>query len=158
MDQDPPNKAVQAAARDAAHLTDAAPDLSDPGTPLSHLAPSFAPPPPPKSAAALACERIIHSIRAFEQHLNADQEVALGSAGSEAGIVQIEGLGYFDPDLITFYGRDESGMKTQLIQHVSQLSVMLRAIPKPIAEEPARRIGFRLMTGWTGGDSGDASA
>ena len=57
-----------------------------------------------------------------------------------------------------FYGRDEDGAKTQLIQHVSQLSVTLRAVPKLAEEEPPRRIGFHLTPGWIGGDSGDGSA
>ncbi len=117
---------------------------------------------PPKAAlkgpAALAYQRVIMYLRNFEQQLDTDHELAIGSAGSEAGILQIEGIGFFDPDLITFYGRDENGMKTQLIQHVSQLSVMLRAVPKARAEEPARRIGFRLTSGWLGGEAGDASA
>ncbi len=111
-----------------------------------------------KGPAAQAYERVIMYLRNFEQQLDTDHELAIGSAGSEAGILQIEGIGFFDPDLITFYGRDENGMKTQLIQHVSQLSVMLRAVPKARAEEPARRIGFRLTSGWLGGEAGDASA
>lgn len=112
---------------------------------------------PPKGPAAHAYDRVITYIRNFEQKLDADEEMVLGFAGSEAGTVQIEGIGYFDPDIVTFFGRDEAGMKTQLIQHVSQVSVMLRAVPKPRAEEPARRIGFRLAQGWMGGDAGDAS-
>ena len=82
----------------------------------------------------------------------------MGFASDESGVLRIEGLGFFDPDIITFYGRDEIGAKTQLIQHVSQLSVMLRAVPKAEPEEPPRRIGFRLATGWRGGESGDGSA
>jgi len=50
---------------------------------------------------------------------------------TSAGVLRIEGLGYFDPDIVTFYGSDSSGGKTQLVQHVSQLNVMLRALPKP---------------------------
>ncbi len=111
-----------------------------------------------KSPAEWAHERLVLYIRNFEQQLDANHEVALGFAGSDAGVLTIEGLGYFAPDILTFYGRDEEGMKTQLIQHVSQLSVMLRAVPKAEPEEPARRIGFRLTTGWQGGDAGDASA
>jgi hypothetical protein len=67
-------------------------------------------------------------------------------------------LGYYDPDILTFYGRDEEGMKTQLVQHVTQLSVILRAVPKVAPEIPARRIGFHLAPGWTGGEAGDGSA
>lgn len=112
----------------------------------------------PKGPAAWAYERLIRYIRNFEQQLDANEEVAMGFAGSDAGVLKIEGLGFFDPDLITFYGRDDEGMKTQLVQHVSQLSVMLRAVPKAEPATPARRIGFHLAPGWTGGDSGDASA
>ncbi len=112
----------------------------------------------PKSPAEWAYDRIVLYIRDFEKHLNADQEVAIGFAGSEAGILRIEGLGFFDPDILTFYGTDEGGTKTQLIQHVSQLSVMLQARPKSDPDEQARRIGFKLTSGWSGGESGDASA
>lgn len=111
-----------------------------------------------KSPAEWAYDRLILYIANFEKQLNPDQEVAMGIAGSEAGVLTIEGIGYFEPDIITFYGRDESGLKTQLIQHVSQLSVMLRAVPKAEPQEPARRIGFRLTSGWQGGEAGDASA
>ena len=116
------------------------------------------PPDAPNSAARSAYDRLVLYIRNFEAQLSAGQEVAMGFAGSDAGVLQIEGLGFFDPDMITFYGRDEMGMKTQLVQHVSQLSVMLRAVPKAQPQEPARRIGFQLNAGWTGGDAGDASA
>lgn len=111
-----------------------------------------------KSPAQWAYDRLVVYIRNFEAQLDADQEVAMGFTGGDAGVLQIEGVGYFDPDLITFYGRDEDGMKTQLIQHVSQLNVMLRAVPKLAPEDPPRRIGFRLMQGWAGGEAGDGSA
>lgn len=81
----------------------------------------------------------------------------MGFAGSDAGVLQIEGVGFFEPDILTFYGRDEEGLRTQLIQHVSQLNVVLRAVPKLEDEEPLRRIGFRLEQGWRGGDAGDGS-
>jgi Family of unknown function (DUF6173) len=112
----------------------------------------------PKSPAEWAHDRLVLYIRNFEQQLDAAQEIAMGFAGDEAGVLRIEGIGYFDPDIITFYGRDDSGAKTQLIQHVSQLSVTLRAVPKEGDEAPPRRIGFHLTSGWMGGDSGDASA
>lgn len=97
-----------------------------------------------KSPAQWAYERLILYIRNFENQLDDEHEVAMGFAGGGAGVLRIEGLGYFDPDIVTFYGRDEGENRTQLIQHVSQLSVMLRALPKaPELDEP-RRIGFRL--------------
>ena len=116
------------------------------------------PPAEPMGPARSAYARIAQYIRAFEAQLNSAQEVAMGFAGSEAGVLRIEGIGFFDPDLITFYGRDEAGQKTQLIQHVSQLSVLLRAAPVADRSAPARRIGFVLQSGWHGGDAGDGSA
>lgn len=111
----------------------------------------------PHSPARRAHDMLIAYIRDFESQLDSAQEIAMGFAGNEAGVLQIEGIGYYNPDIVTFYGTDENGAKTQLIQNVSQLSVTLRAVSKEGEEEPPRRIGFQLNSGWTGGDSGDAS-
>ncbi len=97
-----------------------------------------------KSPAEWAYERLILYIQNFEQQLDNEHEVAMGFAGGDAGVLRIEGMGYFDPDIVTFYGSDENGTKTQLIQHVSQLGVILRALPKQPAQEAPSRIGFRL--------------
>ena len=97
-----------------------------------------------KSAAEWAFERLILYIQNFEEQLDDELEVAVGFTGSSAGMLRIEGIGYFDPDIVTFYGQDENGRKTQLIQHVSQLGVTLRAMPKRAPGEKANRIGFRL--------------
>lgn len=97
-----------------------------------------------KSPAEWAYERIILYIQNFEAQLDNEHEVAMGYAGGDAGILRIEGMGYFDPDIVTFYGTDPSGARTQLIQHVTQLSVILRALPKQVEQESPRRIGFRL--------------
>ena len=97
-----------------------------------------------KSPAEWAYDRLVIYIQEFEEQLDNQHEVAMGFAGSEAGVLQIEGMGFFDPDILTFYGMDEDGVPTQLIQHVSQLSVILRALPKAVEEEEPKRIGFRL--------------
>lgn len=97
-----------------------------------------------KSPAQWAYERLIHYIHNFEAQLDAEQEVAMGFVGGDAGVLRIQGLGFYDPDIITFYGTDSNGVRTQLVQHVNQLSVMLRALPRPSVDAPAQRIGFRL--------------
>ncbi|MBY6056208.1 hypothetical protein KUV26_10320 [Leisingera daeponensis] len=99
-----------------------------------------------KSPARWAYERLILYIQNFEQQLDAEHEVAMGFTGGNTGVLRIEGMGYFDPDIITFYGSEGSGSKTQLVQHVSQLNVMLRAVPKAREEAPPNRIGFRLAS------------
>ena len=98
-----------------------------------------------KSPAEWAYERIVLYIQNFEQQLDNEHEVAMGFAGGDAGVLRIEGMGYFDPDIVTFYGSDPTGARTQLIQHVTQLSVILRALPKEVQQEKPRRIGFRLV-------------
>ncbi len=100
-----------------------------------------------KSPAQWAYERLILYIKNFEERLDNSHEVAMGFAGGDTGVLRIEGIGYFAPDIITFYGRDEDEARTQLIQHVSQLNVMLRALPKPPEAEEPRRIGFQLEAG-----------
>jgi len=100
--------------------------------------------PQQKSPAQWAYERIILYIQNFEKQLDNDQEVGMGFTGGDAGVIKIEGLGFFDPDLITFYGSDGTGAKTQLVQHVSQLNVMLRASPKEVDQAEPNRIGFKL--------------
>ncbi|AXT27325.1 hypothetical protein D1823_12465 [Ruegeria sp. AD91A] len=97
-----------------------------------------------KSPAQWAYERLIMYIQNFEKTLDGDHEVAMGFTGGDAGVMRIEGMGYFDPDMITFYGSGGAGARTQLVQHVSQLNVMLRALPKSVEDKPANRIGFRL--------------
>ncbi|WP_171124366.1 MULTISPECIES: DUF6173 family protein [unclassified Ruegeria] len=97
-----------------------------------------------KSPAQWAYERLILYIQNFEQTLDSDHEIAMGFTGGDAGVMRIEGMGYFDPDVLTFYGSDATGARTQLVQHVSQLNVMLRALPKSVEDKPANRIGFRL--------------
>ncbi|UYV38424.1 DUF6173 family protein [Rhodobacteraceae bacterium D3-12] len=97
-----------------------------------------------KSPAEWAYERLILYIQNFEEQLDNEHEVAMGFAGGNAGVIRIEGMGFFDPDIVTFYGSDDSGIKTQLIEHVSQLSVILRALPKQVETAAPNRIGFRL--------------
>lgn len=100
-----------------------------------------------KSPAEWAYQRLILYIQNFEKKLDSDHEVAMGFTDTGAGVLRIEGIGYFDPDIVTFYGMDQTGARTQLVQHVTQLNVMLRAVPKPSPEAEPRRIGFRLAEG-----------
>jgi hypothetical protein len=97
-----------------------------------------------KSPAEWAWERLILYIRNFENQLDREHEIAIGFTDSGAGLLRIEGVGYFDPDIVTFYGSDGAGGRSQLIQHVTQLNVVLRAIPKPGNQPEPKRIGFRL--------------
>ncbi|MEM7720466.1 MAG: DUF6173 family protein [Pseudomonadota bacterium] len=100
-----------------------------------------------KSPAEWAYQRLILYIQNFEKMLDAEQEVAMGFTDTGGGFLRIEGLGHFDPDIVTFYGTDQTGSKVQLVQHVSQLNVLLRAMPKENTAAEPRRIGFQLAAG-----------
>ena len=97
-----------------------------------------------KSPARWAYERLGLYIQDFEKQLDDEHEIAIGFANSVGGAMRIGGIGYFDPDIVTFYGSDQTGAKTQLIQHVTQLGITLRALPKQQPEKKPTRIGFRL--------------
>ncbi len=105
-----------------------------------------------KSPAQWAYERTILYLKKFEEGLDDDHEIAMGFAGTDAGVLRIEGMGYFDPDIVTFYGADPEGAKMQLVQHVSQLSVLLRAVPKKVETQAPNRIGFKLLADMEQGD------
>ncbi|QUJ75586.1 hypothetical protein KDD17_11515 [Sulfitobacter albidus] len=97
-----------------------------------------------KSPAQWAYERTVVYLKKFEESLDDQHEVAMGFVGADAGVLRIEGMGYFDPDIVTFYGADPTGAKMQLVQHVSQLSVVFRALPKAVEQKAPNRIGFKL--------------
>lgn len=88
-------------------------------------------------------KRLATYIRQFEGGLDDEHEVGarLVSFGHNLTF-HIEDMGYFGPDMIVFYGRNDRGEPVQLVQHTSQLSVLLVGVKKQ--SERARRIGFIL--------------
>lgn len=88
-------------------------------------------------------ERLVNFITKFEEQLDDEHEIGarLVSFGSTVTF-HIEDLGFWGPDIVTFTGTNENGENVQLIQHMSQLSVLLVAMKK--LEEKPRRIGFML--------------
>ena len=108
------------------------------GTAARHSDPSQ------KSPAEWAYDRMVMYIQNFEKLLDKDHEVSLGFAGSEAGTIKIDGMGFFAPDMITFFGKAPDGAPMQLVQHVSQMNVILVAERKPEEMDEPNRIGFQL--------------
>lgn len=88
-------------------------------------------------------DRLTSYIIDFEKELKPEEEVGarLVSFG-ETIIIHIDNLGYWNPSLICFYGRDNNDREVQLIQHVSQISVLLMKVPRTNPER--ERIGFKL--------------
>lgn len=100
----------------------------------------------PKSPAESTYERLMKYIGQFEMQLDRDHEIGgrFVSFGDDTHF-HIADVGYWNPDIITFDGFDQNGNRVKLIQHVSQLNVLLVAVRKMApAAEPPRRIGFDL--------------
>ena len=76
-----------------------------------------------KSPAEWAYQRLILYIQNFEKTLDENHEVAMGFTDTGAGVLRIQGMGHFDPDIVTFYGTDQTGSKVQLVQHLSLIHI-----------------------------------
>jgi hypothetical protein len=89
--------------------------------------------------------RLAAYIREFEANLDHDHELGarMVSFGTTVQF-HIVDMGYWNPDIVTFDGLDEAGHRMKLIQNVSQLNVLLVAMPKREENEEPRRIGFEL--------------
>jgi len=97
----------------------------------------------PINPAKWAYESLIEYIKDFEAVLDDDHEIGarLVSFG-QVITFHIEAVSYDSPSIITFYGSTETMEKVQLIQHVSQLSVLLITVKKQ--HDKPRRIGFTV--------------
>lgn len=93
--------------------------------------------------ADLMYERIMRLIYEFESKLKPDEEIGayLTSFGREV-IIQIESVGYMNPYLIVFHGKNTlDASSVQLVQHVSQINLMFVALKLVEVRKPYR-IGF----------------
>lgn len=97
-----------------------------------------------KMGAQWMYERLVKSIIDFEDDLDEEHEVGANLVSfNDTETFSIMDIGFWDPDLIIFFGISPEGNRIQLMQHVSQVNIMLVAMKKP-EEKPARRIGFIL--------------
>lgn len=100
---------------------------------------------PPKvpaiNSAENACKKIAQHIAEFEQSLTKEQEAGVEIIGGLSNrSFRIEKYYNMNSDFIILEVIDGNGNKARLIQHVSQISIVLTALPKVGSE--ARRIGF----------------
>ncbi len=96
-----------------------------------------------RNDAEWAYERLANYIKRFEDGLDADHEVGLRLVSHGDSTFHVVDAGYWGPDIITFHGVNGKGQTVQLIQHLSQLNVLLVAVQKLGSE--AKRIGFTLV-------------
>lgn len=85
---------------------------------------------------------LMAQIKAFEDELDENEEIALQLASfGQSILMSVTDIEYHNPSLMIFHG-NVNGQRSQLIQHVSQLSFLIKVVPKSNPDRPTRRIGF----------------
>lgn len=89
-------------------------------------------------------KRLVSMINDFNKNLDNENEVGLQICNFGQKItIYINDVGCWNPSLIRFYGSDTTtGNPVQLIQHVSQINILLVKLPKKNQTEQKRPIGF----------------
>jgi hypothetical protein len=94
-----------------------------------------------KNPAGYALDRVKGLIEAFQANIGDDVEVGISVVGSgSAAPFRLREIKASNPDILIFDGVDDRGNLVQLIQHYSQLALLLVALPK-LDERPIR-VGF----------------
>jgi hypothetical protein len=87
--------------------------------------------------------RLINWINDFHKSLDENHEVGARLVNFGQSVTfHIEDIGYWNPSLISFIGKNESGEPIELLQHVTQISILLVAMKRNSIEQPKRPIGF----------------
>jgi len=93
------------------------------------------------------CKKLYKEINEFGLSLDSESEVAVRLVSfGETVQFGIESMGFSDPSLIIFSGHTADGSHVQLVQHVSQISMLLLAAIRLDPEQPKFPIGFRQET------------
>ncbi len=97
-------------------------------------------------AAQLMYKKIAQSIINFEKTLDPDKEIGAQLVSFNSNeTISIENLGYWGDDLIIFYGKNSLGNSVELLQHISQVNVLVNVLLVAVpVEGEARRIEFIL--------------
>ncbi|MEH6729739.1 MAG: DUF6173 family protein [Pseudoalteromonas distincta] len=87
--------------------------------------------------------RLITWINDFHRDLDDEHEVGAQLVNFGQSITfHIEDIGCWNPSLISFIGKNEKGETIKLVQHVSQISILLVGLKRNNLEQPKRPIGF----------------
>lgn len=87
--------------------------------------------------------QLVRIINEFENNLPMNLQAAGSLVSFHDKTFLIDNIGYQKPNIIIFYGSYTDGSQVQLVQHITQLNLLLVAAPrKDDASKPRRRIGF----------------
>lgn len=87
--------------------------------------------------------RLGDHIQMFDADLDQDQETGIRLVSFGQTITfRVTSIGFQNPSLILFNGSTDDGNKITLIQHVTQISFLLMAMPRLKPDEPKKPFGF----------------
>lgn len=93
-------------------------------------------------------KRLVEWINEFDARLDQTMEVGVRLVSfGHTMIFHLEQMGYDNPSLVWFAGVTEDGKPVELIQHVTQISILLMALPRTDPSKPKARIGFKSAEG-----------
>lgn len=88
-------------------------------------------------------KRLTTWINDFNRELDDEYEVGVQLVSfGEKVTFHIKNIGYWNPSLISFSGITDEGAPVELIQHVTQISILLMKMERTEPENPKKPIGF----------------
>lgn len=88
-------------------------------------------------------KRVVEQINEFETTLSENMQAGGSLVSSNNFTFSIDDVGFWNPDMVIFYGRGKNGEALRLLQHTSQLNLLLVAVPRTDdLSKPRRKIGF----------------
>jgi hypothetical protein len=88
-------------------------------------------------------KRLVEMIKDFDATLDQEHEVGVRLVTfGQTVVFHLTDMGYYNPSLLSFYGTMDDGSPVHLIQHVTQLSVLLMKVARKDSSKPKRSLGF----------------
>jgi hypothetical protein len=87
--------------------------------------------------------RLAKWINEFNSSLDEQHDVGIRLVNfGQTVVFHLARLGYWNPSLMWFAGTTDNGDPVELIQHVSQISILLMKLPRRDPTKPKTPIGF----------------
>jgi hypothetical protein len=91
--------------------------------------------------------RLAGWINDFDAGLDQEHEVGVRLVSfGQTVVFHLHSMGYWNPSLISFSGLTDDGNPVELIQHVTQISILLMKVPRKDLSKPKQPIGFGVDT------------
>lgn len=88
---------------------------------------------------------LVKEIANFDASLDEKHEVGVRLVNfGQTFIFHLEGMDYLNPSLIVFYGATDKGDPIKLIQHVTQINILLMKLPRREPDKPKQPLGFAV--------------